>query len=236
MRGGPRETSVADQETSEKTSSGQQHLMKLLSMKHSLSQLLTPDQVDGLVDTPRAGADSDDTRSDGEDVGDLPTDLQPPEGKRVFCNGFTGCGGRFRAQRRRQGQHDTDKRVFCNSQGCGNGRKRTMRSSAGHGGRGGNVDMELWRQAMQRLEELQRGSLRGLSKRLFCNNYGGCHNVGKRLHTAPADSQRPEVGTLLPRLDFLSDQRQHSQAKRFFASGFDGDMDSLIDNLRYLST
>ena len=221
------------------------HLMKLLSMKNSLSDLLTPDQIEGLSHRASQLDSNNDIAEDG-----VYRSLEPAAEKRVFCNGFTGCGGRFRAQRRHPGQHGTAKRVFCNSQGCRNGgRKRAMAAAAAgkFNNREGRkpvkegMDMELWKQAMQRLEELQLGKLRGFSKRLFCNNYGGCHNVGKRRPSGPdrlrlrsGEDKTEAVGasSVLPKLGFLSDGQHRIEGKRFFSGGFDGDMDSLIDSLR----
>ncbi|RUS76174.1 hypothetical protein EGW08_016052, partial [Elysia chlorotica] len=62
-------------------------LSKLLSVKDWMSELFVPGQ----------GAQSG--------------DVQPPQDKRVFCNGFTGCGGRFRKQRRRQDRDGDRKRA-----------------------------------------------------------------------------------------------------------------------------
>lgn len=256
---GSQQNIADDQQKSEQRSpvhgqQQQQHLMKLIAMKNSLSDLLTPTQaesltdpdvdvVDGQLDTQgESNANAIDDRGYG--------DLQPPADKRVFCNGFTGCGGRFRAQRRHQGEHDADKRVFCNSQGCRNGgRKRAAMAAAAasqdiiNDGRshGQRFNVELWKQALKRLEELQLGKLHKLSKKLFCN-YGGCRNVGKRRHLGGAH-HRPVFGpvdpegelvahNLLPKLDFVSSGEEHSSGKRFFASNADGDLDSLIAALR----
>ncbi|ESO90838.1 hypothetical protein LOTGIDRAFT_163724 [Lottia gigantea] len=75
--------------------------------------------------------------------------------KRVFCNGFTGCGGRHRG-RRRQYTARILKRPFCNNWGCGNG-KRALEK----------VPVQPFGKNLAR-------------KRLFCNNYGGCRGGKKR--------------------------------------------------------
>ncbi|GFR98267.1 hypothetical protein ElyMa_001014300 [Elysia marginata] len=238
-----RQQDIADarQQASQQSSDGQQqHLMKLLSMKSSLSDLLAPNQVEALSDSGNEDSQLDISANGGDGVY---SDIQPPADKRVFCNVFTGCGGRFRAQ---QGQHGTDKRVFCNSQGCRNGgRKRGMLTAAAAQGDAkenkGGFDMKLWKQALKRLEELHLGKLRGLSKRLFCN-YGGCHNVGKRRgptarHSQPSFPSEDAkasimVNSFLPKLEFVSSRQGHSNQKRFFSGGADADLDALINSFR----
>ncbi|XP_067656833.1 uncharacterized protein [Haliotis asinina] len=79
--------------------------------------------------------------------------------KRVFCNGFTGCGGRFRG-RRRQHPPVLGKRPFCNYFGCGNVGKRS------------ELPTKAVAQRLMRLPDVIR-------KRLFCNGFDGCRG-GKR--------------------------------------------------------
>ncbi|KAK6185070.1 hypothetical protein SNE40_007390 [Patella caerulea] len=78
--------------------------------------------------------------------------------KRVFCNGFTGCGGRHRGRRR---QHTIRilKRPFCNNWGCGNG-KRTLENIV-----------------------IKPADDQTVRKRLFCNNYGGCRSFKRALYS-----------------------------------------------------
>ncbi|XP_041370462.1 conoCAP-like [Gigantopelta aegis] len=94
--------------------------------------------------------------------------------KRVFCNGFTGCGGRFRARRRQQ-QHQQQhppilKRPFCNHYfGCGNVKRSGLEAGA--------VDSVLVKPVNE--PKLQTA----LRKRLFCNGYNGCQGKKRALYS-----------------------------------------------------
>ncbi|XP_076461927.1 conoCAP-like [Babylonia areolata] len=115
--------------------------------------------------------------------------------KRVFCNGFTGCGGRHRDRSRRQGRAGKRlipvlvKRPFCNSFGCYNGKRSSSLSSLVE-----PVDRYTARALARMLaaayaarEQRQREGVQRLgplSKRLFCNGYGGCRG-GKRSLFSP---------------------------------------------------
>nr|E3PQQ8.1 RecName: Full=ConoCAP; Contains: RecName: Full=ConoCAP-a; AltName: Full=CCAP-vil; Contains: RecName: Full=ConoCAP-b; Contains: RecName: Full=ConoCAP-c; Flags: Precursor [Conus villepinii]CBM40423.1 ConoCAP protein [Conus villepinii] len=141
--------------------------------------------------------------------------------KRVFCNGFTGCGGRHRDRSRRQERYGKRlipvlaKRPFCNSFGCYNGKRslsgagpalstpvdpsrnnkaRTMArmldaaASARH-----EQQQQLLQQREQRgLESRDPAASGDLSKRLFCNGYGGCRG-GKRTLYSPWLERMNEV-------------------------------------------
>nr|UMA82992.1 venom-related protein CAP-superfamily [Conus ebraeus] len=133
--------------------------------------------------------------------------------KRVFCNGFTGCGGRHRDRSRRQERYGKRlipllvKRPFCNSFGCYNG-KRSL-SGAGpalstlvdpsQNYRARAIARMLAaaasarrQQQQQLLQQQEQGGLErrvlvasgALGKRLFCNGYGGCRG-GKRSLFSP---------------------------------------------------
>nr|AQS80494.1 CCAP-2 precursor [Charonia tritonis] len=115
--------------------------------------------------------------------------------KRVFCNGFTGCGGRHRDRSRRQERYGKRlipvlvKRPFCNSFGCYNGKRSSSSFSI--------VDpvaayrARVFAQMMAAAESARRGEEgerpAGVvvpGKRLFCNGYGGCRG-GKRSLFSP---------------------------------------------------
>lgn len=150
--------------------------------------------------------------------------------KRVFCNGFTGCGGRFRGRRRPQqpvaeiGKRllpNFRKRPFCNSYGCYNsGRKRFSPGP----------DIE----EVSKVTPLTDALLHERMKKLFCNGYGGCQNLGKRLvlldaavAKAVSDDHKPSfpvsTRSLLNKLEGM---------KRIFTSDFDDQVDNLISSMR----
>ncbi|XP_071089991.1 uncharacterized protein [Haliotis cracherodii] len=83
--------------------------------------------------------------------------------KRVFCNGFTGCGGRFRG-RRRQHPPVLGKRPFCNYFGCGNAGKRS------------EAPTKAVAQRVMRLPD-------DIRKRLFCNSFDGCRGRKRALYS-----------------------------------------------------
>ena len=99
--------------------------------------------------------------------------------KRVFCNGFTGCGGRFRARRRQQQQQQQQlqqqqapilKRPFCNHYyGCGNAKRSELGT--------GSVDSVLVKPVIE--PKLQAA----IRKRLFCNGYNGCQGKKRALYS-----------------------------------------------------
>ncbi|KAH9496863.1 hypothetical protein Btru_010028, partial [Bulinus truncatus] len=133
--------------------------------------------------------------------------------KRVFCNGFTGCGSFRRGSRRRPkavvGKRLQDqaisKKPFCNSHGCFNSGKRSG---------------ELPSEDAQKFSDDEFPAL--MTKKLFCNGYGGCQNMGKRL-------------LLLEKLKDRSRQWDSDSAdtlgKRYWTGGFDEDVDSLVDSM-----
>ncbi|GFO40895.1 hypothetical protein PoB_006740000 [Plakobranchus ocellatus] len=218
----PQKTLLLESQSSPDTTE-QQRLKQLLTVKDSLIKLLFP----------HPGLSSDAESEDVSNVEDADVDyngeLEPPADKRVFCNGFTGCGGRFRAQRRRD-LLNKDNRVVCNSKGCFNGgTKRAMSEAIAYDDNasdGRNVDMGLWRQALQRLKKMQL-KVRRRPKRPFCNNYG-CQNMG-RIHTR-ASGFRSASKKGLPRLDFLGN-RLHNQEKRYLFGGYDEQVDAISDSL-----
>lgn len=152
--------------------------------------------------------------------------------KRVFCNGFTGCGGRFRGRRRLPTptgfgqQHIVSKRPFCNTYGCYNsGRKRSIEEPTEN-------SLEISQTPDQKLITLADEWPWTRIKKLFCNGYGGCQNMGKRLQLAPGSSESL-TGEHPLSLPFSKDSLHlDGGKKRFFTSGYDDDMDSLIDSMR----
>uniref|UniRef100_A0A0B7A201 Uncharacterized protein n=1 Tax=Arion vulgaris TaxID=1028688 RepID=A0A0B7A201_9EUPU len=97
---------------------GNPRLQDLLLLKQSLSEVLS--KVPEL----------DDKDYENEDHPE-----ETKQTKRVFCNGFTGCGGRFRGRRRQQQPVEEigkrrlpnfGKRPFCNSYGCFNSGKKGL--------------------------------------------------------------------------------------------------------------
>ncbi|KAK7011915.1 CCAP protein, partial [Biomphalaria glabrata] len=134
--------------------------------------------------------------------------------KRVFCNSFTGCGGKFRGRRRRLKKtfgkrflsERLAKRPFCNMHGCSNSGKRSGEVSYG--------DDALIGQLKFSDDELSSLKL----NRQLCNSLGGCQNVA------------PRVG-LLERLKQLDSDQTDSLGKRFYSGGFDEDADALAENM-----
>lgn len=143
--------------------------------------------------------------------------------KRVFCNGFTGCGGRFRGRRRQQPVAEIWKRLqpvfrkrpFCNSYGCYKRFGQVPPSSEAS-------------QATARVDRWPEDR----TKKLFCNGYGGCQNLGKRLVILDDDVPK-EVGqgqrTSSPLTKALLNKLEGR--KRLFSSSLDQDFDNLIINL-----
>ncbi|KAL8576910.1 hypothetical protein ACOMHN_067360 [Nucella lapillus] len=117
--------------------------------------------------------------------------------KRVFCNGFTGCGGRHRDRSRRQERYGKRlipllvKRPFCNSFGCYNGKRSSglslVNPADSYRARVLARMLAATRSASARLHQPQGAEERGMGapgKRLFCNGYGGCRS-GKRSLFSP---------------------------------------------------
>nr|CBM40422.1 ConoCAP protein [Conus villepinii] len=141
--------------------------------------------------------------------------------KRVFCNGFTGCGGRHRDRSRRQERYGKRlipvlaKRPFCNSFGCYNGKRslsgagpalstpvdpsrnnkaRTMARmlDAAASARHEQQQQLLQQREQRGLESRDPAASGDLSKRLLCNGYGGCRG-GKRTLYSPWLERMNEV-------------------------------------------
>ncbi|KAK7110076.1 conoCAP-like [Littorina saxatilis] len=126
---------------------------------------------------------------DTEDDANMAAEEMP---KRVFCNGFTGCGGRHRDRSRRQEIYGKRlipvlvKRPFCNSFGCYNGKRSSI--AAFPVTNGGPAARTFRARTMARAlgiagDEEERAP-RVPGKRLFCNGYGGCRG-GKRSLYSP---------------------------------------------------
>ncbi|XP_059153028.1 uncharacterized protein LOC131938834 [Physella acuta] len=147
------------------------------------------------------------------------------EDKRVFCNGFSGCGGRFRGRRRQKNaaevrkrlQHPkVSKRPFCNSYGCNNGGKRISEIPSELG------DDVTWRDGSD-------AELPTRFKKLFCNGYGGCQNMGKRILLLPVNSPVRDSNPnpfLPPPVNDVSGQLE----KRFWSGGYEDDMNQLVQS------
>jgi hypothetical protein len=186
-------------------------LSDLLKLKDSVSFILPPETD---IQQPDNGEQTDSS--------ELP--------KQVFCNGFFGCGGTLR-DRKRMKDPDTElrilsKRPFCNSYGCYNsGRKRFGQPSS----KSKDDTLQVPR---QKVTSFADGWPWARIKKLFCNGYGGCQNMGKRLKQFS-----PDVGNQVN-----SEQRLPSSVskvvnssggrKRFISSNFDEEFDSFIDSLR----
>ena len=115
--------------------------------------------------------------------------------KRVFCNGFTGCGGRHRDRRhhRQAGKRLIPvlvKRPFCNSFGCYNGKRSPKAFPLASVVAAYRARMLAQTLAAGRREEGAAGGVPG--KRLFCNGYGGCRG-GKRSLFSPWMSKMNSV-------------------------------------------
>ncbi|BFZ01990.1 hypothetical protein BsWGS_05030 [Bradybaena similaris] len=190
----------------------------------SLSDLLLVKQsiLDALSKPPSAALDKDFDAEDQPDKSRLT--------KRVFCNGFTGCGGRFRGRRRQQqpvaeiGKRllpNFRKRPFCNSYGCYNSGKKRFSSGAGLN-EAANVS------------PLADALLQERIKKLFCNGYGGCQNLGKRLvvlDTAVAKTVSDEVKPSFP-VPARSLLSKLGGLRRVFTPELDDDIDSFINSMR----
>ncbi|CAL1538789.1 unnamed protein product [Lymnaea stagnalis] len=126
--------------------------------------------------------------------------------KRVFCNGFTGCGGRFRQRRRH-------KRPFCNTNGCYNsGKKRAY-----------EIESETRDDATELGPQAADEGWTGEKlKKLFCNGYGGCQNMGKRARVGEPSGNQEEGLLPFPR---------EEMKKRFYSAGYDEDMDDLANKM-----
>lgn len=121
--------------------------------------------------------------------------------KRVFCNNFTGCGGKHRERSRRQNLERLGKRLlplllvkrpFCNSFGCYNGKRATAAAPqalplAPAEPQAPSLSARLLGAALaaSRANAGLNGPLSSSSgKRQFCNGFGGCKG-GKRTLFAP---------------------------------------------------
>lgn len=116
--------------------------------------------------------------------------------KRVFCNGFTGCGGRHRDRSRRQEKYGKRlipvlvKRPFCNSFGCYNG-KRSAQAFPLLNAAAASYRARVLAHALAAARR-HEGSAGRPGKRLFCNGYGGCRG-GKRSLFSPWMSKMNSV-------------------------------------------
>ncbi|CAG5131683.1 unnamed protein product, partial [Candidula unifasciata] len=190
----------------------------------SLSELLLVRQsiLDLISKSSSASVDKDLESEDPTDKSRLT--------KRVFCNGFTGCGGRFRGRRRQQqpvaeiGKRllpNFRKRPFCNSYGCYNSGKKRFSP-------GPNMN------EVSKMTPLTDGMLHERIKKLFCNGYGGCQNLGKRVvlldaALAKAVSDQDKLSFPLTTRSLLS---KLEGIKRMFTSDFDDQVDNLISRMR----
>nr|ARS01357.1 ccap 1 [Deroceras reticulatum] len=186
-------------------------LSDLLKLKDSVSYILPPE-----------------TDIQESDNGEQTDSSELP--KKVFCNGFTGCGGPLRS-RRRMKDPDTElrvlsKRPFCNSYGCYNsGRKRFGQTSS--------ISKDDTLQVpRQKVTTFADGWPWARMKKLFCNGYGGCQNMGKRLKQFNPDVENQVSSD--QRLPSPVSKVVHSSGgrKRFISSNFDEDFDSFIDSMR----
>ena len=225
-------------------------LLALLGVS-GMSGLEGNDRLPQGTDIEEVDRSSRNSVMENSDSESLENDIVRPTPKRVFCNIFTGCGGKFRVGRRkhhRPSQHiarkrflfpDTDKyiigkRIFCNPQGCFNGKKRS--------GSEMNIFDQLKPAASKRARNLSRinSFLVDTIKRPFCN-FGGCANAGKRT-TSVQQSKRSGLTSFPLTSDDLGGPivapvtrasfQNWQQMKRFFAGGYDNDMQSLIDSLK----
>lgn len=191
---------------------------------HSLSDLLLVKQsiLDALSKPPSAALDKDFDTEDQTYKSRLT--------KRVFCNGFTGCGGRFRGRRRQQqpvaeiGKRllpNFRKRPFCNSYGCYNSGKKRFSSGAA-------LNKE------SKFNSLADSLLQERIKKLFCNGYGGCQNLGKRLvvlDTAVAKAVSDDVKPSFP-VPARSLLSNLGGLKRVFTPELYDDIDSFTNTMR----
>nr|AQS80493.1 CCAP-1 precursor [Charonia tritonis] len=121
--------------------------------------------------------------------------------KRVFCNGFTGCGGRHRELSRRRrifGKRLIPvlvKRPFCNNFGCFNSKRNPLAAPSVEGFRARLLSQGF---APAAEGETPGGKQGGVykGKRLFCNGYGGCRG-GKRSLFSPWMSKMSSVADSL---------------------------------------
>nr|ADX20597.1 CCAP-1 [Aplysia californica] len=212
-------------------------LLELIEMRDAVSSMLPVD------DTPSLTRNFDGTSGVGDGLQAGGSQV-PRLFKRVFCNGFTGCGGRFRGRRRqlnealgkrRLSQQRVGKRPFCNTLGCYNGgRKRHEEEEV----ESAKVEEQL-KELVSTSSRLPVLSPRGgwnldeKVKRLFCNGYGGCQNGGKRWGKSGMGTKQTGASSRNLALP-LSDEslKKLSTMKRFFAGGYDNDMEGLIDSLK----
>nr|ARS01358.1 ccap 2 [Deroceras reticulatum] len=149
--------------------------------------------------------------------------------KRVFCNGFTGCGGRFRGRRRQQppvaeiGKRllpNYRKRPFCNSYGCYNsGKKRFNQVPIKNGA--------------AQMAPLTEDWFQDKIKRLFCNSYGGCQNMAKRVVVMDPDVARSvneELRTPFPFSRLTLEKLEN--LNQAFSSDFDEEAAGVLSNMR----
>nr|ADX20598.1 CCAP-2 [Aplysia californica] len=194
-------------------------LLELIEMRDAVSSMLPVD------DTPSLTRNFDGTSGVGDGLQAGGSQV-PRLFKRVFCNGFTGCGGRFRGRRRqlnealgkrRLSQQRVGKRPFCNTLGCYNG------------GRKRHEEEEV---ESAKVEE-QLKELVSTSSRLPVLSPRGCQNGGKRWGKSGMGTKQTGASSRNLALP-LSDEslKKLSTMKRFFAGGYDNDMEGLIDSLK----
>lgn len=155
-------------------------LLQLLRSLHN-----TDSYIPASTSTTKTGADdSDNYASASSDE-----DESKAAVKRVFCNGFTGCGGRHRDRSRRQEVFGKRlipllvKRPFCNSFGCYNG-KRSGLETLETDRLLGPVREGFLEGAGLADDGEEVGSLEMQGrKRLFCNGYGGCRGSKRALYS-----------------------------------------------------
>ena len=134
--------------------------------------------------------------------------------KRVFCNSFTGCGGKFRGRRRRLKKNlrqAISKRAISQEAVLQHAWLFQQREEVW-----GSL---VWGWRPDRAAEIFRRRASSLKlNRQLCNSLGGCQNVA------------PRVG-LLERLKQLDSDQTDSLGKRFYSGGFDEDADALAENM-----
>ncbi|BFY97098.1 hypothetical protein BsWGS_00138 [Bradybaena similaris] len=151
----------------------------------------------------------------------------------IWCNGFTGCARNVKDRKRHLVRKEENrqrpvrsKRPFCNSYGCFNsGRKRSLRTTTEERHKPAEAEdqrvaTDMWPWAR--------------IKKLFCNGYGGCQNMGKRLQARPDSSDSTPVGSEHPMDRPFSKESLHSAGgnKRFFTGGYEDDVNALIDEMK----
>lgn len=152
----------------------------------------------------------------------------------IWCNGFTGCAWNVKNRKRQPVRNEENrqrpvrsKRPFCNSYGCFNsGRKRSIRTTA----EGRHKPSEAEGQRVATFTDKWPWAR---IKKLFCNGYGGCQNMGKRLQARPDGSDSTLGGSEHPTARPFSKESLHSVGgnKRFFTGGYEEEMNNLIDEM-----